>query len=43
MKINELKELFKEFDTNVSFEYDLKKKTGLILVVGQKFFIKLRI
>ena len=26
MKINELKELLKEFDTNVSFEYDLKKK-----------------
>ena len=26
MKINELKELLDEFDDNVRFEYDLKKK-----------------
>ena len=28
------------FDKNVKFDYDLKKKIGLILVENQKFFIK---
>ena len=41
MKINELKELLDEFGDNVRFEYDLKKKIGLILEENQKFFIKL--
>ena len=41
MKINELKELLDEFGDNVRFEYDLKKKIGLILGENQKFFIKL--
>ena len=41
MKIDELRELLKEFGANVNFEYDLKKKIGLILVEIQKFFLKL--
>ena len=43
MTLNELKNLLSEFGKNVSFEHDLKKKTGLILVVNQKFFIRLKI
>ena len=41
MKINELKELLNEFGDNVRFEYDLKKKIGLISEENVKFFIKL--
>ncbi len=40
MKINELKELFKEFDTNVSFEYDLKKKNWFNIGGRSKIFYK---
>ena len=38
MKTNELKKLIKNFDTNIVYNADLKKKIGLILVVKQKFF-----
>ena len=41
MKINELKELLKKFESNIIYNADLKKKIGLILVVKQKFFLKL--
>ena len=40
MDIKDLKNLLNEFDKNVKFEHDLKKKIGLILVENQKFFIK---
>ena len=40
MKTNQLKSLLKEFNLNVKFEYDLKKKIGLISEVGLKFIIK---
>ena len=30
MKINQLKKILSGFDENVFFEYDLKKKIGLI-------------
>ena len=40
MKINELKKFLGEFDDSIKFEYDLKKKIGLILVEKQKYFIK---
>ena len=43
MELDQLKILFREFDENVRFEYDLKKKIGLILVEKQKFFLKLTI
>ena len=43
MKIKELKEILGVFGDNVKFEYDLKKKIGLILVESQKFFLKLKI
>ena len=43
MKLDQLKTLFREFDENLRFEYDLKKKTGLTLVEKQKFFLKLTI
>ena len=41
MKIKELKKLLKEFEKNIEFEHDLKKKIGLISVEKQKFSIKL--
>ena len=41
MKTKEKKKLLDEFGDNVRFEYDLKKKIGLILEENQKFFIKL--
>ena len=41
MKIEKLKELLGDFGDNVKFEYDLKKKIGLILEVNQKFILKL--
>ena len=40
MKID-LKELTQEFNESLKLDYDLKKKIGLILVVKQKFTIKL--
>ena len=40
MKIEELKKLLKEFDPNITFYADLKKKIGLILGVKQRFFLK---
>ena len=43
MEKDNLKELMLEFGDNVKFDYDLKKKTGLILVEDQKFFLKLNI
>ena len=43
MKIDYLKNLLKSFDDNVKYEYDLKKKIGLILEENQKFFIKPKI
>ena len=39
MNIN-LEELSSEFNNNVKFDYDLKKKIGLILGEKQRFFIK---
>tara|TARA_B100000941_G_scaffold179693_1_gene128809 strand:- start:350 stop:481 length:132 start_codon:yes stop_codon:yes gene_type:complete len=41
MEKDNLKELLLEFGDNVKFDYDLKKKLGLILVENQKFFLKL--
>ena len=41
MELNQLKLLLNEFGENVRFEYDLKKKIGLILEEKQSFFIKL--
>ena len=38
MEKDNLKELLLEFGDNVKFDYDLKKKTGLILVENQNFF-----
>ena len=40
MKINQLKKLLHDFSENLHFEYDLKKKIGLILVVNPKYFLK---
>ena len=40
MKTNQLKSLLEEFNANVKFEYDLKKKIGLILEERLKFIIK---
>ena len=40
MKID-LSKLESEFKDNLQLNYDLKKKIGLILVVKQKFTIKL--
>ena len=40
MELYQLKTLFREFDENVRFEHDLKKKIGLTLVEKQKFFLK---
>ena len=41
MEINHLKDILSEFGDNIRFEYDLKKKIGLILEENVKFFIKL--
>ena len=40
MEKNKLKDLLDEFKDDLRFDYDLKKKIGLILVVSQKFFLK---
>ena len=40
MKTNELKKILQEFDENIIYDADLKKKLGLTLVVRQKFFLK---
>ena len=40
MIINQ-EQLSLEFNDNVKFDYDLKKKIGLILVVRLKFILKL--
>ena len=39
MKVD-LKEMKEEFSDNLKFDYDLKKKIGLIQEVKPKFFIK---
>ena len=41
MDTDKLKELLVEFGSSVTFEQDLKKRTGLTSVENQKFFIKL--
>ena len=41
MKIGEFKELSNLLNIKLEFNYDLKKKIGLILVVKQKFILKL--
>ena len=41
MNIEQLKKKLEDFGDKVKFEYDLKKKIGLILVENQKFFTKL--
>ena len=43
MNINNLKILFDEFGKKVEFDYDLKKRIGLILEEKQKFISKLTI
>ena len=43
MKINQLRTILDEFGDNVKFEYDLKKKIGLILVEKLKYFLKQKI
>ena len=40
MKIDQLKKLFKKFESNISYNTDLKKKIGLILAVKLRFFLK---
>jgi len=40
MNINQ-EQLFSEFNDSVKFDYDLKKKIGLILVARLKFILKL--
>ena len=40
MKIDELKELLKKFESNIVYSADLKKKIGLTLVEKQRFFLK---
>ena len=40
MKKNDLKELLIDFGDEVKFDYDLKKKIGLILEEKLKFFIR---
>ena len=40
MEINQLKKLLEEFDTNVSFEYDLKKKNWFNIGGKSKVFYK---
>ena len=40
MRINELKELLKKFDSSITYNADLKKKIGLTLVEKQRFFLK---
>ena len=42
MNINQ-EQLFSEFNDNVKFDYDLKKKIGLILAARLKFILKLAI
>ena len=41
MKMREINNLLNEFGDNVKFDYDLKKKIGLILVENLKFITKL--
>ena len=43
MNISELKNLLGDFSDNVSFNFDLKKKIGLILEENLKFFTKQKI
>ena len=43
MKTPEIKNLIKEFKENLKINHDIKKKIGLILVVKQNFFLKLKI
>ena len=39
MEIKQLKDLLNGYNDNLRFEYDLKKKTGLILEENQSYFI----
>ena len=41
MEIKKLEKILSEFGDNVKFNYDLKKKIGLILEENQKFTLKL--
>ena len=41
MEIEKLEKILSEFGDNVKFNYDLKKKIGLILEENQKFTLKL--
>ena len=41
MNINQLKELLADFSDDIKFEYDLKKKIGLILEEKQRYIIML--
>ena len=43
MMNDSLKKLLVEFKDNIKFDYDLKKKIGLILVVKLKYILKLTI
>ena len=43
MQIHQLKDLLKDFDKNVIYDQDLKKKIGLILEESPKFFIRRKI
>ena len=40
MEINTIKKLLKEFEKDLTYDQDLKKKIGLILVENQKFFTR---
>ena len=41
MNISQLKELLADFSDDIKFEYDLKKKIGLILEEKQRYIIML--
>ena len=43
MQIHQLKDLLKDFDKNVIYDQDLKKKAGLILEESPKFFTKQKV
>ena len=43
MQISQLKDLLKDFDKNIIYDQDLKKKIGLILEERAKFFTRKKI
>ena len=43
MQIPQLKELLKDFNKDIVYDQDLKKKIGLTLVENLKFFTKQKI